>query len=235
MPPSPVKAALEDLLRARRLQPDAPPLRGEDRRHTRLATGIAAVDDLLAGGFPRGQVSEVHGPASSGRTGVALALVARMTRAGSLVAWVDPDDRFDPASAAAAGIDLARLLWVRGGGPGPEGRALLSSVSGLGTLLGSGLFELAVLDIAGIAPSVLRRLPGTTWIRLQRTVESQPVALLVLADAHTAHAPAGASLALAPSGPRWSGAPPARLLRGLGAEARAGRHGFARVPLELQA
>jgi len=114
--PSPAerKRALEDLLRTRRLQADAPPLRGEDRRLRPLATGIAEMDALLGGGFPRGALSEIHGPASSGRTGALLALLARTTGRGALAALVDPLDRLDPSSAAAAGAELSRLLWLRG-------------------------------------------------------------------------------------------------------------------------
>src|SRR5262249_15255441 len=127
--PSAVKAALEDLLRARRLQADQPPLRGEDRRGRALATGIAPLDDLVHGGFPRGPVSEGHGAPSWGRTGWVFALVARLTGAGSLVAWVDPADRLDPASASAAGVALPRLLWIRGDGRARDARALLSAIS----------------------------------------------------------------------------------------------------------
>ena len=56
--PAATKRELEALLRARRLQRDAPPLRGEDRRLRPLATGLAGVDALLDGGFPRGQLSQ---------------------------------------------------------------------------------------------------------------------------------------------------------------------------------
>ena len=94
--PASTKAALEELLKARRLQADGPPLRGEER-HTPLPLGIATLDTLLRGGFPRGQMSEVHGPASSGRTGLLLALVAQATRAGALCAWVDPGDQIGRA------------------------------------------------------------------------------------------------------------------------------------------
>src|SRR4051812_27393610 len=186
---SALKDALEDLLRARQLQADDPPLRGEDRRGRALVTGIAPLDDLLHGGFPRGQVSEVHGAPSSGRTALLLTLVARLTRAGSLVAWVDPGDRLDPASAAAAGVTLSRLLWLRGEARGRGAGALSPAISAVGTLLGSGLFEAVVLDLAGIAATVRQRLPGTTWIRLQRLVEDQPSALVLVGDGHVAHGP----------------------------------------------
>jgi len=231
---SALKIALEDLLRARRLQADAPPLRGEDRRLRPLSTGVAGIDALLQGGLPRGQVSEVFGLASSGRTGLALSLVARATSGGVLAGWVDPADRFDPASAASAGVDLARLLWLRGDGRGP--RALTDAVAAVATLVGSGLFEVTILDLAGVPAHDVRRLPGTTWHRLQRMIEDAPSALLLLADAHVAYGPGGVSLALASSGARWSGSPgPDRLLRALGAEARAGRHAARTAPLELQA
>src|SRR5687768_6124267 len=76
-------------------------------------TGLPDVDRLLGGGFPRGAVSEIAGPPSSGRTSLAFALLARATARGEVVALVDAGDALDPPSAAAAGIDLARLLWVR--------------------------------------------------------------------------------------------------------------------------
>jgi hypothetical protein len=234
------KSALEDLLRARRLEAEAPPLRGEDRRLRPLPTGVATIDALLFGGFPRGRLSEVFGPPSSGRTGLVLALLARSTQGGALAAFVDPADRLDPASAAIAGIDLARLLWLRGPRQGIETPSLLASatafrcpgpktlpeaVSAVGTLAGSGLFEVVVLDLAGVPESERRRLPGATWIRMQRMVEDSPTALVLLADGHVACGPGGVSLAFASTGPSWSGpSGPGRLLSGLGAQAAAGRH-----------
>lgn len=230
--PSALKLALEDLLKAQRLSADGPPLRGEDRRGTLLATGVPGLDELLFGGLPRGQVSEIHGPASSGRTGIALAVAARSTRAGALAAWVDPQDRLDPRSAGDAGVELGRLLWLRGAGS----RSLLAAISAVGTLLGSGLFELVVVDLGGIGRPGLQRLPGATWIRLQRMLESQPGTLLVIADFHVAHGPAGVSLALRGAGASWSGDPgPGRLLRGLTAEVKAGRQALRGTAVELRA
>jgi hypothetical protein len=239
--PSALKFALEDLLKTQRLAADGPPLRGEDRRGTPLATGVAGLDALIFGGLPRGQVSEIHGPASSGRTGIALAMAARATRAGALAAWIDPQDRLDPRSAGDAGIALDRLLWLRGADgtsarPGGGPRPLLAAFSALGVVLGSGLFELVVLDLGGVGRPALQRLPGATWIRLQRMLESQPGALLVVADAHVAHGPAGVSLALRARSTSWSGAPgPGRLLRGLTAEVRTGRLALRGTAVELRA
>jgi len=235
-PPAATRAALEELLKARRLQAEAPPLRGESR-HTPLPTGMPAIDGLLRGGFPRGQMSEVFGPPSSGRTGLVLSLVARTTQTGALAAWVDPGDRFDPSSAAAAGALLPRLLWLRGPRGRPEeARALPEAVSALATLIGSGLFTVVVLDLAGFSEREWRRLPGTTWIRLQRAVASSTSALVLIADAHVASSALGASLALRPDGPRFSGAPgPGRLLTGLTAFAEAGPYARRQASFALHA
>ena len=76
-------------------------------------TGIPALDELLQGGLPLGAISEMTGPECSGRSAVALSVVSGLTRAGSVCAWVDVSDAFDPESAAVARVDLSRLLWVR--------------------------------------------------------------------------------------------------------------------------
>ncbi len=78
-------------------------------------TGVAAVDELLEGGLPVGAITEMIGPECSGRTSLALSLLARVTQSAKVCAWIDVADVFNPESAAAAGVDLSRLLWVRCG------------------------------------------------------------------------------------------------------------------------
>ena len=78
-------------------------------------TGVAEVDALLEGGLPVGAITEMEGTESSGRTSLALSFLAGITRAGNVGAWIDVLNTFDPESAAAAGVDLSRLLWVRCG------------------------------------------------------------------------------------------------------------------------
>jgi hypothetical protein len=189
---------------------------------------VPAVDALLAGGFPRGQLSELYGPASSGRTSLLLALLAQVTRDGGLVALVDPLDRLDPVSAASAGVDLTRLLWLRGpraGSEEPSPKGLAEASAAVATLAGSGLFELVALDVVG-AGQALRRLPASTWLRLHRFVEETPTALVIVGDGHVVASPGGAVLALESLGARWSGPTgPSRLLQALAARVRAGRHG----------
>jgi recombination protein RecA len=78
-------------------------------------TGIAEVDEVLGGGLPLGAITEMTGPECSGRSSVALSFISRLTRAGNVCAWIDVSDALSPESAAAADVDLARLLWVRCG------------------------------------------------------------------------------------------------------------------------
>lgn len=85
--------------------------------YTVAPTGIGEVDELLHGGLPVGALSEIVGPECSGRTSLALAFVASLTQAGKVCAWVDVSDTLQPESAAAIGVDLSRLLWVRCGRP----------------------------------------------------------------------------------------------------------------------
>jgi len=84
-----------------------------------VSSGIAQID-ALTGGLPRGALTEIFGPASSGRTSMILAALADATRRQEVCALVDAGDSLHPESAAAAGLDLRRLLWVRCGQNSPQ-------------------------------------------------------------------------------------------------------------------
>ena len=77
-----------------------------------VSSGIPELD-ALTGGLARGCLSEICGPASSGRTSVLLATLAVATRRQEACALVDTSDAFDPLSAAVAGVDFEKMLWVR--------------------------------------------------------------------------------------------------------------------------
>jgi recombination protein RecA len=81
-----------------------------------LPCGLAAVDAVLGGGLPLGGITELTGAHSSGRTTLVLSALAEVTRRGESCAYVDASDALNPVSAAALGVDLRRLLWVRTGG-----------------------------------------------------------------------------------------------------------------------
>ena len=78
-----------------------------------MATGLGELDELSGGGFPLGALTELVGAECTGRTSVAFSFLAQLTEASKVCAWVDSTNAFDPASAAAIGVDLDRLLWVR--------------------------------------------------------------------------------------------------------------------------
>jgi recombination protein RecA len=82
---------------------------------TVLPTGVGEIDALLEGGLPVGAVTEMAGPESSGRTTIALSFLRQLTHTGRICAWIDVSDTLSPESAAAAGVNLDRLLWVRCG------------------------------------------------------------------------------------------------------------------------
>src|SRR5215472_13062116 len=82
------------------------------------ASGIKELDVVLGGGFPRGSLVELCGPASSGRTSLAFSLLAQATERQEACAFVDVSDSLDPVSLAAAGVELPQLLWIRCGGTG---------------------------------------------------------------------------------------------------------------------
>lgn len=87
--------------------------------HPAMPTGISAVDEVLDGGLPVGAITEMIGAECSGRTGLALSFLAQITHARKVAAWVDVSDCLQPESAAATGVDLSRLLWVRCGATFP--------------------------------------------------------------------------------------------------------------------
>src|SRR5215469_6131412 len=90
-------------------------------------SGVAELDAVLGGGFPRGSLVELCGPASSGRTSLAFSLLAQATERQEACAFVGVADSLDPISLAAAGVELPRLLWIRCGEMGDREPGLKSS------------------------------------------------------------------------------------------------------------
>jgi hypothetical protein len=213
------RASLEALLRERKLDrtlTTAQPLPGSDGAEPGLPFRVAALDARLMGGIPRGQVSEVVGPSSSGRTTLVWRWMAAATQAGVSVALIDTLDRFDPASAAACGIALDRLLWVRGqaisrtpgaidpvwlpgvravGGPGTLlERAVDRALKSLNLVLQSGVCPVVVIDLADVPLAALRRIPYTTWLRVQRLLEGSDTTCVLLGPEPLARSVGGVTL-----------------------------------------
>jgi hypothetical protein len=169
----------------------------------RLAAGdaAAALDRLERDGPPPGAISEVAGAAGSGATSLAVRLAARAARLGQRIAWLDPQDGWDPDSAARAGVALEQVLWLRGCAAlhGLEGLSRWNEI--LGLLIQSGGFELLVADFLGWPLDELRRMPRSAWFRLLRGLErTRRDALLVLAPAPVAQRCARCTLRLGGAG-----------------------------------
>jgi hypothetical protein len=166
-----------------------------------------ALDRLLTGGLPQGQLVELIGHRSSGRFSVILASLASATSAGEAAALVDLGDAFDPQLAVVTGVDLERLLWVR---PGHLKQTLICSE----VLLAAG-FPLVVIDL-GIPPVPGGRGMEASWLRLAKAARSHQAALLV-SSPYRVSGTAAAGVVTADGGRAlWSGtASGPRLLAGL--------------------
>jgi hypothetical protein len=193
------RADLETLLHTKKL--DRTLTHGPRPEIEFASTGHAALDARLQGGVPRGQVSELIGPRSSGRTSLLALMLAAATRRGELVALVDALDMFDVESAAAVGIDLDRLLWIRGfvvPNPGLcrdlNQRALIQAIRAFTLVLQAGQFGLVAFDVGEAPAEAIRRLPFTTWLRVQRMVEGTQTACLLIGSDRLARSPAGLTL-----------------------------------------
>ncbi len=211
------RADLESLLRARQLDrtlTTALPQLDPRDEHALAPSGVTALDARLGGGFPRGQLSELVGPRSSGRTSLLLQMIAAATARGELVALVDALDMLDVGSAAAAGVDLTRLLWIRGHVVTNQGmarelnqRAIEQAIRAFTLVLQAGNFGLVVFDVAEAPPDAVRRLPFTTWLRLHRVIEGSETACVLIGSEPIARSAGGVCIQLAPEhGAEESGA-----------------------------
>lgn len=181
-----------------------------------IPTGLPEVDGKVGGGFPRGEVSCLAGPPSSGRTSVLCHLLATATRQGELVALVDTRDTFDPVSAVTAtGLVGSRVLWIRGG-PAASPDSTWTTVEhqvdralkACALVLEAGGFGVVALDLADVPPGLVRRLPYTAWLRLARLVEGRRTVGLVVAHQAVGRSAGGVAVLLdgGRDVSRWSGA-----------------------------
>lgn len=216
---------LESLLRDRKLDHTLnawglTPSEGSDLRWV-VPTGIAELDLRLEGGIPRGHVSEVIGPRSSGRLAILTSALAGATSRGEAAALIDPLDMFDPVSASAAlrhaqgvpeqsrgtGVDFQRMLWVRGEAAssarvslsceyGTLQKSVDRAVKALNIVLQAGGFGLVVLDLGEVVTQTIKRLPYTTWLRLHRVIEGSETACVLIGSEPIARSSGGVTVQL---------------------------------------
>src|SRR5215468_3211499 len=181
----------------------------------KASSGITSLD-ALTGGLPRGCLTEICGPDSSGRTSLLLAALAAATRREEVCTLIDVSDAFHPQSAAAAGVNLERLLWIRCGTNAQSSWAgkrrkpasleewkrrhmedpVEQALRAADLLLQSSGFGMVAIDLAGVPVKMARHIPLTTWFRFRRTVENTPTILLVIGEQSCAQSCASLSLRL---------------------------------------
>jgi recombination protein RecA len=137
-----------------------------------VATGIPEIDSLT-GGLPRGALTEIFGAACSGSTSFLFSALSARTEHEEACALIDGSDAFDPCSAAAAGVDLKKLLWVRC-------HSIDQTLRATDLLLQSGGFSFIAVDVSDISPKLVRHVPLDSWFRFRRAVEDTPTILLLL-------------------------------------------------------
>jgi protein ImuA len=179
----------------------------------RLSTGVATLDALVGGGWPRAAMSELAGGRSTGRTALLLTSIAEGLRRGETVGLVDVGGALDVAAAGRAGVPLGRLLWIRCG----VEKALAAGE----IVLGAGGFGLLALDLGEERP----RAPAAAWQRLKRAAEQQGAAVLLSSARRQPGALGACAVTLRNARPRFEGghAGPPPLLLGLEASAQVER------------
>src|SRR5438477_6014578 len=136
---------------------------------TVISTGSISVDAALGvGGFPRGRVVEVFGPESSGKTTLALQVIAQAQAAGGAAAFVDAEHALDPTYARKLGVDVDNLLVSQ-----PDyGEQALEITS---ALISSGVIDVVVVDsVAALVPKAeLEGEMGDSFMGLHARLMSQ--------------------------------------------------------------
>jgi len=176
--------------------------------------------DGLLNAFPKGRLSEIVGPRSSGGGSLLLALLARAASRGGLVALVDGADAFDPETAVRAGLDLRALLWVRCGG------RMASAWSAADLLARCPGFAAVALDLGTAWGTAEGAAPPSFGVRLQRAAAGNPAVVVVRAPRHVTGSAAALVVSVRRVRARWVGAPRRIRLGGVVSEARVLRSRF---------
>ena len=141
----------------------------EPRKVDSIPTGALALDLALGvGGVPKGRIVEIFGPESSGKTTLALHIIAEAQRAGGLAAFIDAEHAFDSAYAGAIGVDLENLYFSQ-----PDNGEQALEIAD--TLVRSGALDLVVVDsVAALVPRAeIEGEMGDSHVGLQARLMSQ--------------------------------------------------------------
>ena len=137
-----------------------------------LPTGIDVLDQIAGGGLPKSALTELISPtASAGSASLIHALLRSAQRDQHFIALIDGADSFDPGSSDNS--TLQHLLWIRCRKP-------FDAIKAADFLLRDGNFPLVIVDLVLNSAEELRKIPQTSWYRLQRLAEAVPSACLVM-------------------------------------------------------
>jgi hypothetical protein len=185
----------------------------------RRPTGIAALDGLLGGGWPRAALSEISGRRSSGRTAIVQAALAASASAGETTALVDVGGTLDARAAATPATSTAEvpaLLWIRC----QAGQALKA----VDLVVAAGGFGMVALDLS----DARLRIPDAAWVRLRHAARAQGTTVLIATGARHLGAFAAAAVDLGGAPTFDTESPP--LFVGLDVRAQRLRNGRAGSP-----
>ncbi len=188
------------------------PQRAEGKSSNSLQ--IPALNHMLVNGLTRGSLVETSGARSSGKTSICVHILAQATKRGEVCAVVDLHNSFHPDSAAASGVHLDRVLWVRCK-CNPE-----YTMRAADLLLHAGGFGVVLLDLSEAQAGILNRIPTSYWYRFQRVIQNTPTILLICVDAPQAKAASRYSLDCQATSFSWLGQRPFARLRGITAMAK---------------
>ncbi len=134
-----------------------------------IPTGSLALDAALGiGGVPRGRIVEIYGPESSGKTTLALQIIAEAQRAGGVAAFIDAEHALDPAYASRLGVDIDDILISQ-----PDTGEQALEITDM--LVRSGAIDVIVIDsVAALVPRAeLEGEMGDVTVGLQARLMSQ--------------------------------------------------------------
>ena len=163
--------------------------------------------DHLGLPFPRGSIIEAAGSPSSGKTSLALTLLAKLTKTGEICAVVDASNSFDPETAFLAGVELENILWVKCGGNMEKAfmaADYLVQAKGFGAIW---------LNLSGLPERQLRMVPRTYWFRYRTRIKETPTIVLVTANDPLTGSASQRSFTLSREDVKWSGTGKFKLLR----------------------
>jgi recombination protein RecA len=176
----------------------AAPFSYRDRKLVEMVSAGVPEIDALTGGLPRGGLTEICGPPCSGRTSLLISALASRTAQAEVCALVDGRDAFDPYAAAAAGVELKQLLWVRC-------RNIEQALRSTDLLLQGGGFGMIAVDLSDIPPATVRHVPLNAWFRFRRVVEDTPTILMLIEQEANAKTCASLVLRVGFERARWVG------------------------------